>query len=1250
MKSNDEKKDEMYKSASFAEMLRYMDTKDTFLLIGGLLGSLASGILNPLVPLIMSKVNTVLIAAQNSISDGTVDWDELTRSITLYAIELAAVGVGMALVAYFSMVCFYCLCERQVHTIRKKFLFAVLNQDMEWFDVNEVGALTQKMSSGIDRIKDGMSDKIGVVIHALASLICGVTVAFTMNWKMTLIMLALAPTVTLSLFVSARFLRKAVRIQMDAYSAAGALANEVLNGVRTVLSFNAQDFEIARYKAYLKTARQLGIRKAKLTGAFTGTFVFLMNITMALGFYFGTIFVFSGEMQTGEVFGVFWSIMLGAMRLGMAAPNLNAIVSAKLAAGEIFSIIDKKPHIDCASKNGRRPRTIKGDITFEDLHFSYPTRPTVKILNGVSLNVKAGQKVAFVGHSGCGKSTTIGLLMRFYEANSGFITIDGVPLQDLNISWLRETIGIVSQEPVLFAASVEDNLCMGHDIPKSKLMEACKLSNALDFIEKLPNGFDTIVGDGGVRLSGGQKQRLAIARALARDPKVLLLDEATSALDSESEHLVQEALDQAAEGRTTISIAHRLSTIRNSDAIYVFEKGQIVEFGDHETLLAKDGTYAALVASQALEAQNEDTDFTVESADVKLNEDTLSKVEFTQSEARESARRARASTRMSKSMTNTNAEWDVEDVEEEVQEIGASKASTLNVLRYAKPELGYVITGVIGSILAGIRYPMYSVLMGQLFLALSMNGSSEAYTKLWIVCGGFVFFAVVSWIGAFSSGVMLGNAGERMSSRLRVAVFRNILRQDGYYFDRATHSVGKLTARLASDAYNVQAAVDQRLSEVISGVTSLAGGLVVAFVAGPTIAPICLVTALVLVVFQLGMNSYLKRRGTKDIETAEEASRIASEAIENVKTVQSLASQKALYENFCEASTVPHKRAIVRGLFQSMIYALGISFTGFNFGVSYGCGVYVMKLTSVTPQTLFQVIEALNIAAIVMVTTSSYFPEYLKARLSAGIMFQMMNEAPRIDGLSPGGLKPELNGAIDAQKLRFAYPNRGRQLALDSLTIKADAGATIALVGPSGCGKSTIIQLLERFYDVLDGTLTIDGCDIRQLNVPFLRSLSAVVGQEPTLFNLSIRDNIAYGMSDVPDEQVIAAATLANIHEFIKSLPDGYKTTVGSKGTQLSGGQRQRIAIARAIIRDPKILLLDEATSALDTESERIVQDALERASQGRTCIIVAHRLSTIQHADLIVVIREGRVIEQGTHQQLLIHKGMYYRMVQKQN
>uniref|UniRef100_A0A158QN29 ABC-type xenobiotic transporter n=1 Tax=Haemonchus placei TaxID=6290 RepID=A0A158QN29_HAEPC len=811
-----------------------------------------------------------------------------------------------------------------------------------------------------------------------------------------------------------------------------------------------------------------------------------------------------------------------------------------------------------------------------------------------------------VGHSGCGKSTIISLLLRFYEQSAGMVALDGIPLRDYNVMWWRSVLGVVQQEPVIFCATVAENVRMGDDsLTDEDVEEACKLANALGFINKLSEGFNTVIGEGAVQLSGGQKQRIAIARALVRNPQILLLDEATSALDTESERAVQEALDKARENRTTLCIAHRLSTIRDSDKIIVFDEGHIVEQGTHDELMSiEDGVYRSMVKAQAIEKGEEDT--TLDDVDPTEIRRGVSRA-VSEDDSQNRAERARESARLRQSMVSASTqepEWEIESARDNLIEEGGMEASLLDILCYAKPELPMAGIALIFALIRGLTWPLFSIVYGKLFLLFS-NPDPNALANGTIfnsIC--FLLLGIGSGITAFASGSLFGITGEKVAMRLRMDVFK---------------------------------AIDQRLAEVLQGVCALVAGIAVAFSFGWNVAPIGLATALMLVVIQSSVAQYLKFRGQKDMDSAVEASQVATESISNTRTIQALCKEGYMYEAYCAAAQEPHRRALVRGLWQALSLALSNSFVVVNFAIAYAFGLWLIRNGWSTPFIVFQVIEALNMASMTVMMAASYFPEYIRARISAGVMFTMMRQRPKIDNMSHQGEKPALKGDVALRNVYFSYPARRRQLVLQGMNLSVRHGQTVALVGASGCGKSTVIQLVERYYDALCGTVSIDTYDIRDLSIRYVRDNMALVGQEPTLFNCS-------------QEEIVHAARLANIHDFIASLPEEYNTVVGAKGGLLSGGQKQRIAIARAIVRDPKILLLDEATSALDTESEKVVQEALDRARLGRTCLVIAHRLSTIQNADHIVVCRDGRVAEHGTHQSLLSRKGIYYKLVERQN
>uniref|UniRef100_A0AC35GNH9 Uncharacterized protein n=1 Tax=Panagrolaimus sp. PS1159 TaxID=55785 RepID=A0AC35GNH9_9BILA len=472
---------------------------------------------------------------------------------------------------------------------------------------------------------------------------------------------------------------------------------------------------------------------------------------------------------------------------------------------------------------------------------------------------------------------------------------------------------------------------------------------------------------------------------------------------------------------------------------------------------------------------------------------------------------------------------------------------------------------------------------------------------------------------AFIQSALFGYAAEKLTTRLRTSLFCNIMRMDIGYFDMPTHSSGKISTRLATDTPNVKSAIDFRLGAVIAALVSIVCGLFISFYYNWA------TSLLVLGIFPLAvLGRSLQLRYLKEIR----------------------------FQNmFLSCLLGPHKQAKKDAIVQGLIYGFSSSILYFIFAACYRFGLWLILDHNTPPMHIMKVLMAVSFSMGSISFATAYIPEYKKARLAAGLIFKMLGDEPNIDSLATDGQKREIKGFVHFKELQFVYPERPKVKILKGLDISVEPGQTLALVGSSGCGKSTLISLLERFYDPNGGEVILDGSNLQDLNIEHVRSNMALVSQEPILFDCSIRENILYGLDPktVSMERIQQAAQLANIESFVKSLPAGYETRVGEKGTQLSGGQKQRIAIARALIRNPKILLLDEATSALDTESEKIVQEALDRASEGRTCIIIAHRLSTVVNADCIAVVKDGVILEKGTHSQLMAMRGAYFNLTQKQ-
>jgi ATP-binding cassette, subfamily B, bacterial len=941
-----------------------------------------------------------------------------------------------------------------------------------------------------------------------------------------------------------------------------------------------------------------------------------------------------GITDCGIAVGAAAALALGVWRVANGLMTIEALLIVLMAGTEVFrplrdlrsvlhqgmvgqsaaagiqALLAAQPLVPPSPAHLPAP-ALSPTIAFEDVHFAYPGGRQAAH-DGLTFTVAAGEKIGIVGPSGSGKSSIARLLLRLFDPQSGAVRIGGRDIRTLDPEAVRAQIAIVHQDTYLFHGTVEENLRLGKpDATQAELEEAARDANAHEFIRQLPQGYQTVIGERGVNLSGGQRQRLAIARALLRDAPILILDEALSSVDAENEAIIQQGLDRLSQGRTTLVLAHRLSSVIGADRILVLDQGHIVETGRHVELIRRDGPYRRLMGAQAEERGE----------DIALELDEPMAAAARDDDATDFGADAPTAAAVA------------------AAQVGAA-ATLVSLARTIRPwarEFAVVVASGIGR----VGFFIGVGILGALAVAAVKTGAPFAW--LLIALGLAAPLAgILHWIESW----LAHDIAYRLLAELRIDLYRKLDTLAPAYLVRRRS--GDLIALASQDIETIEYffahTVAPALVAILVPSAVLATLAVVAWPIALALLPFVLYAALAPVL----MRARIDRLGAEAREALGLLGAYVTETIQGLSDLVAFQAVAGRRAGFMEA---------VRGYQKTRLTLLSdLSSQTAQLEIATGLGglaVAIIGAWLVADQQL----AATTLPLLILLALASFLPISEIAQVSRQLadtiastrrLYAVHHEKPAVrDGpLCPPA--PAGGSEIHFEEVGFAYPG-ARRPALDAIALDIPAGATVAIVGPSGAGKTTLANLLLRFWDPASGHILIDGDDLRDFELDHLRRRISLVSQDTYLFNDTLRANVALARPDADEAAIHRALDQAALADFVTSLPDGLDTRVGERGVQLSGGQRQRVAIARAFLKNAPTLILDEATSHLDAVSETQVRSALDALMRDRTTIVIAHRLSTVRNADLLVVLEQGRVAEIGDHAELVARNGLYARLIRRQ-
>ncbi|MER8231887.1 ABC transporter ATP-binding protein [Streptomyces sp. NPDC094049] len=1133
------------------------------------------------------------------------------------------------------------------HDLRTDMYATITRLDGRRQDELSTGQVIGRATSDLQLIQ-GLLFMLPMTLGNVLLFLISLAVMAWLSLPLTLVALAVAP----ALWYIARRSRTRLHpatwyAQQQAATVAGVVDGAV-TGVRVVKGFGQEDQETGKIREAGRKLYAGRLRTIRLNSRYTPALQAVPSLGQVAVLALGGWLAYRGQITLGTfvAFSAYLASLVGPVR--MLAMVLTVGQQARAGVDRVLDLIDTEPLVQDGTKE--LPADAPASVEFDDVSFSY--RDGTPVLDGFSLEIRPGETVALVGASGSGKSTVSLLLPRFYDVSRGAVLVGGHDVRELTLDSLRAAVGLVPEDSFLFSDTVRANIAYGRpDATLEQIEAAARAARADRFIDELPEGYDTRVGEHGLTLSGGQRQRVALARAILTDPRLLLLDDATSAVDAKVEHEIHEALRSVMAGRTTLLIAHRRSTLGLADRIAVLEDGRLADIGTHAELEARSPLFRRLLTDPeelgAVSPGHPTAAVPPEDHTLRAELDAEFDAERGITPAlwtREEARDGRESTapgatpELLAAVAALPPADDTPDVDE---------------TRAVSPEESYGLRRLLRGFGVPLLISLGLVAMdagaGLMLPVLIRHGIDEGVNRLaigavWAASALALVTVLVQWVAQTYETRMTGRTGERVLYALRLKIFAQLQRLGLDYYEREL--TGRIMTRMTTDVDAMSSFLQTGLVTAFVSVVTFFGIMVALLVLDLQLALVVFATLPVLAV----ATYYFRRSSVRAYELARDRISVVNadlqESVSGLRIVQAFRRERSGAARFTERSDA-YREARVRGQWLISVYFPFVTLLSSAAAAAVMIvGANRIEGGTLTTGALVAYLLYIDLFFAPVQQLSQVFDGYQQAAVSLKRMQEILREPTSTAAPAAPLDVPSLRGEIAFEDVSFAYGGEDGapkdETALSGIDLRIPAGQTVAFVGETGAGKSTLVKLVARFYDPTGGRVTADGTDLRDLDLTAYRHRLGVVPQEAYLFAGTIRDAIAYGRPGASDAEVEAAARAVGAHDMIATLDGGYLHEVAERGRDLSAGQRQLVALARAELVDPDVLLLDEATAALDLATEAQVNQATERLVGRRTTLVVAHRLTTAARADRVVVMDGGRIVEDGTHRELLALGGRY--------